>query len=434
MIKKIFKNAILLIISIIFFICLQNVFISPNDDKVYQQVRGIYAEKENSLDAVFIGSSTTYAFYSPLTAWKNYGIRSFCYSTSAVPIKAYRYMIDEARKTQPDAMYVLSITNDSLVNSMIADHALVDYMPFNLNKIRLIYELGGNFDERMELYIPMIRYHSRWNQLQAKDFRDVIDGTKAAMRYEDYLQTYTDHSGDFVSSDKKAVLETDYEECIIQLLDYCDRHEVKIALLLPPRMDGDINLYKAQNTLIDLFAQRGHLILDMRDQLTEMAIDLTQDYYDDVHTNIHGSIKYTDLVSRKLLAAGLKTEHETEDDSFDHAYALYEDTLHRNLLDFEIAFKKRDPELKAPQIRSANIENDAIALVWNEIYGADGYRIYRQTDDKEWQLMADTPKKEYRDEAITHEETYRYTVVAYRLKGGEPYYGHFDYRGTEIAY
>lgn len=40
----------------------------------------IYKEKENSLDAVYIGSSKVYAYWNPNIAWNDYGIAVYPYN------------------------------------------------------------------------------------------------------------------------------------------------------------------------------------------------------------------------------------------------------------------------------------------------------------------------------------------------------------------
>ena len=56
------------------------------------RITKFYQEKPNSLDIVFIGSSNTYAFWSPLYAWSNYGIATYDYAAAGQAILSYRYM------------------------------------------------------------------------------------------------------------------------------------------------------------------------------------------------------------------------------------------------------------------------------------------------------------------------------------------------------
>ena len=73
----------------------------------YHLIAGFYEEPEESLDAVYIGSSNCFVFWNPLFAWEEYGICVYPFASSAQPFYAAEYLIKECRKTQPDAVYII---------------------------------------------------------------------------------------------------------------------------------------------------------------------------------------------------------------------------------------------------------------------------------------------------------------------------------------
>ena len=96
---------------------------------------GIYEEPENSLDAVYIGSSNCYAFWNPNIAWEEYGIAVYPYCCSTQPLLATEYLIKEARKTQPNAVYIVNINTLGDAVSDVVIHRLLDFMPLSKNKL-----------------------------------------------------------------------------------------------------------------------------------------------------------------------------------------------------------------------------------------------------------------------------------------------------------
>jgi hypothetical protein len=201
-------------------------------------------------------------------------------------------------------------------------------------------------------------------------------------------------------------------------------------------MDDDIALYEAQNTLIDKFEARGYGVIDARDKLEEMDIDLSQDYYDDVHTNIHGSAKYTTYVTEELIRKHSLAEQKKGNDSWEKAFGLYEGTLKSSLLDFEIASEERDGKLEKPELTAIRKNDDgSIGIEWNPVGKADAYLIYRKTDQGFWQRYAQTDDAkvcEFKDEDVSGIGYCKYTVVPFRNINGQTAYGNYDYRGIEI--
>lgn len=105
-ILKTLAFSFLLIIS---FAGISKILVSHDDYRNYQWIHGFYEERENSLDAVYIGGSNVYAFWAAPLAWEQYGITVYPFACNSMPLIAAKYMIKEARKTQPDSLFIVSI-------------------------------------------------------------------------------------------------------------------------------------------------------------------------------------------------------------------------------------------------------------------------------------------------------------------------------------
>ncbi len=66
--KKILKTICFLLLLAVLLVPLQYVF-TQEDRRSYHVLNGFYLEPENSLDAVYIGASTAYAFWQPALGW-----------------------------------------------------------------------------------------------------------------------------------------------------------------------------------------------------------------------------------------------------------------------------------------------------------------------------------------------------------------------------
>ena len=140
----------------------------------YFKVKGFYLEKRDVLDAVFIGASNVHAFWQPAIGWFNHGIAVLNLSINGIPIASNRYLIAEARKTQPNALYIINLNSfksDKAIVKGANYHRTVDFMPDTLEKLQFIHYLGEqsrlSVKEQLELLFPFIRFHSRWDKLKS---------------------------------------------------------------------------------------------------------------------------------------------------------------------------------------------------------------------------------------------------------------------------
>jgi len=413
------------------------------EQRNYQMIGGFYEEPENSLDGVYVGSSNCYAFWNPLVAWENYGLAIYPYASGSQPFHATEYIIREARKTQPDAVYIVNL------NSVDADdwsagsiHLLVNYMPESKIKDALIEYLGSLIGysriDNLEFHFPWIRSREYWLDYLENGFFPELDGLKGTMRYGDYLKTYTDIADAYILSDARADIPNELTECIDSLLDYCDAENVNVLFVSVPRAETSENTLGRINTVSDMIRARGYDVLHLTDKAGEMGLDLTQDYYNSKHTNIHGAIKYTNYLSEYLIENyGLENKHGNERySSWDKAWDTYAKGVSPGILDIELDASHRDYSLAAPEaLEAKSDENGAIAVEWNAVEGAQAYALYRKAGyTSPWELVsAHQTATSYSDSDCVDGIEYYYTVVPVRDADGEAYYGNFHYRGVSTT-
>ena len=120
-------------------LCIQGCF-GLDSARVYENIHGFLQEEKGSLDGVYIGGSDVHAFFQPLIGWKQYGFAIRNYSIDSVPIIALKYLLVEARKSQPDALFIISINSmkkSTTTVPMEEIHRVVDYTPFSIDKVPL---------------------------------------------------------------------------------------------------------------------------------------------------------------------------------------------------------------------------------------------------------------------------------------------------------
>lgn len=436
--KKLIKGIIFILIFAVLFSGASRILTSPGDYRNYQWIVGFYEEPKNSLDAVYVSSSTGYAYWNSLTAWDQYGIAVYPYTSNAQHFITTEYLIREVRKTQPDAVFIVN-TNTIGDERMTVEnlHHLLDYMPFSVNKLLLTNYLaktaGLSWEEALELYVPLYRYHDRWSDIHTADFTYKIDGLKGASNYDSYWNYSLDITDIYMRDDGKAPLETHISDAVISLMDYCEEENVRILFVTVPRAETEERVQQL-NELNAMLEARGFDTLNLLDQPELCGLDLEQDFYNEGHTNVHGSVKYTQYLAEYLMENyGFQSKHGDEAyASWDEGYAQYKNTLNRHVLDFERDLACRTTKLEAPENLTAAASNGAVELSWEAAEGADGYAIYRKLDGQAWERLADVPELHLTDTAIESGAVYHYRVVPFMTEEGQVFYGKFDYAGVNV--
>ena len=439
-IKELFKKTP--IIKLICFFIILSILVSgisyqllyrdrKTDNSSYQIIN-FYDEKKDAMDVVFIGSSCCFSYYSPLFAYNSYGIKTTNFSSSGMGMLALKYAVAEVKKTQKNAPIVITLSDQDEMEYKSL-HYLADYMPMSLNKINLIREYfskdGESILNSAEYFFPLMRFHDRWSELTMDDL-NIDDGTKGATRHEYYLTYVTDTSSDFSYSKQRLDSPETWMEHIGNLLDYCDQNGYEVMFMIPPKAFKE-EAYMMMNSLVDYIESRNYYVLDMREMNDEMGINKTYDYYDKYHTNIHGSLKYTDFVIRKVMDRYNLGSAEKNDDSFNNAFTKYYEYIKPYIIDKELDMLKRDYHLDRPELLSVEKNDADVHIQWQKVDNADGYLVYRN-NGSEWVELADvSDKTEYIDKSA-QEGINTYTVMSYRKENGQIKYGNYDYKGMSI--
>lgn len=327
--KKIVKIIAAILLFVCLFVWVQEVLSGKSDTRDARRIAGFYELPENSLDAVFVGSSATYAFWSAPYAWYRHGIAVYPYSTSNMPIEPMRYIIEEARKTQPDALYIVNITSLYDNRELSHLHYLFTEMPPSLTKLKAVHytgrSLGYSFLERLELHLPIIRFHDRWHELESYDFNRTGTQYMSGNTYDLFFSTKQGLTGSIPNEGNLIDLPANLEQSLNDLLDYIEKEDVNVLFVIVPQSFSNQKKFDYQNSAVRLLTDRGYGVLNLHEHLDEIGIDYATDFYDAEHTNVHGALKVTEYISEYIVShytpAGRRDDAANE--AWDTAFSKY---------------------------------------------------------------------------------------------------------------
>ncbi len=434
---------LLLLVSV----CAVNRNLGNADKRTYQAWSGFYSERNNSLDAVYIGASNVYPFWAAPVAWHDTGNAVYPLSLPGLPARAIKYVMEEARKTQPDALYILSLNDFKDMNYSVPQmHDTADYMKVSGTKYRMIKDLSAHASSEadpLEFAFPFVRYHSRWSELSTYDYVYTNSGLKAASTYRLFLANSNKVTDNYTETEQTVVLNPEQQEVLDDLVDYIREESVHVLFVIAPQAIKNESTVAQLNMIVKILEDSGYDVLNLQSSADEIGLSRLIDYYNENHLNVHGCLKFTRYMERYLQ----ERYHFTDKrgmagyEDWDQSYDLYREVIDPFTLDFERADAERDYSLLSPPIVSVDKDAQGNLVKWTPVANAKYYDIYRRTRDVStdtympWEKAgsAEGNADQYLDtENVLPDTEYWYTVVPVREEGGTILYGHFNYTGKKV--
>lgn len=181
-----------IVIGLVIFAGLQDLFVPA--EPLYSTgriIHGIEALPDDTVDVLFLGSSHVKDGISPMTIYEETGICSYSLATVGQTCDMGYYVLRRALQTQHPSFVVLDVS--SLYRDEDKDWngnwwPLLNEQPLDANKFEMAkaYDVHSYSEGVLPVMIPMIKYHSRWDQLMAYDFKWSDDGLYYSAGYEFY--------------------------------------------------------------------------------------------------------------------------------------------------------------------------------------------------------------------------------------------------------
>lgn len=432
------------------------------DYRIHETYHVLYESEPGTCDAVLMGGSNAYSYWQTPIAYSEKGITVLNMGIPSLQTSAFRYVVDEARKTQPDALYIFTAnsfkwfkTRNRVKYATRRIHYAANYMKFGKNKIGLINRMcnyAGIGLARLKFLYPVMEFHGNWNKLDSRAYVPRFEDLKAGATYEKFLYGVSDVTKYHCLTDERLVLDPVYEDCLNDFLDYLqDNHVRCLFVRLPQAMGSEENVSRL-NSVCDIIESRGFDLLDLQNSEEELGISYKLDFYNKLHANVHGAQKFTTYLTDYLVKNyGFEDKRGVAGyEDWDEATRRYNDFLKTALFDFEMACAPRAFDVTMSPLNKPVQDGDGtVHLSWSAVEGADRLAVYRRMKEPEdfekaslagslspyhWTLMQTLPADatSFEDATVDEAATYYYAVVPVVEKDGSDAYGSFDTRGVSI--
>ena len=131
-----------------------------------RKVEGFYAEEENSLDFVFVGSSQMFTTVVPAVLWQEYGITSYDFGANEQPMYLSYYYIKEALNYQKPKAIVLEVSYCKGIDYSHEGVHRINLDDLRMGKVKLeaIFDIVPP-EDRWSYIFELAKYHDTWTGL-----------------------------------------------------------------------------------------------------------------------------------------------------------------------------------------------------------------------------------------------------------------------------
>ena len=321
--KENYRNLIRATLFLLCFAILLNFFsiiLFPLWDGKSNSVPGInsfYKEPENSIDVLFIGSSSFRNGISPLEIWNDYGFTSYVRATSAQhPIVSYLYLLETLKYQKPKVVVLdaISLFIDFDVDKKEASlRRSIDPIKFSLEKSQMIREIVSYSHSQtyISYVFPITRYHYRWTQLGELDFN--LNKLDQQSPYKgQYVTTkispFEINKNRMDPIESKILQDSQSKIYIEKIFLICKERGIPVILATLPRFTK----YNYENHVeLEQLAEKYDLVFidyNLQELNDAIGFDPATDLSDPNHVNIYGSVKIS-----KNLGGYLKEHYDFPD-------------------------------------------------------------------------------------------------------------------------
>ncbi len=287
------------------------------------EMRQFYAQKSNSIDVLFIGSSATYANINPAILWEEEGIAAYDLCASGQPVYNTYYYLKEAFKTQKPKLVVYDIyTMVSPEEHQDLDGAAVNTAGISVFSENRMDAIKASYSE--ENYIDGILgfpiYHKNYTTLlnnPRKYFNIDCHGSKSK-GYE-RVNGWSYYSGDVTIADGYEDIPPKNLEYLMKMIQLVKENNAELLLIKCPY---NLTEYhdRVYNSVQKLAEENQVGYLNMNSCYIDIGFDYYYDMVDIVHLNGSGSDKVS-----KFLAGFIKDNYEIPDRRGDENYSSWEE-------------------------------------------------------------------------------------------------------------
>ena len=275
-----------------------------------------YYDTTDPHDVIFIGDCEVYEGFVPATLFEEYGITSYVRGSSQQTVwQSYHILEETLERETPKAVVfnVLALHYGETPQESISRMSLED-MEWSKQKLDAIRASMTEEESFLSYFLPILRYHSRWSELDSDDFKHAFNKHEDITHQGYLMQTKIDPVDTSDNRQPDDMLES-LPERAIEYLDkmtaLCKAKGVELILVKAPTNSIRYYWYPEWDAQMVAYAERNGLAYySMIGKDEEIGLDWSKDTYDKgLHLNVYGAEKVTSYFGKILAENHGLTDH-----------------------------------------------------------------------------------------------------------------------------
>lgn len=327
--KRTIKIIIILVVFLLIFVLL-NKLLQPKyaTSLIEGSMISQYYSEDKEHEVIFIGDCEVYANFSPMVMFEQDGIKAYIRGSSQQMIWQSYYILKETLKYEIPKVVVLNVNSmrydkNSDKVSEAYNRLTIDKMKWSQEKIDIINESMTEEETFLSYVFPILRYHSRYDKLQAEDFEYIFKNKQNT--YNGFLINKNIKPVENLPTKRKLANYQFSEECykyLDKITKLCKDNGISLVLIKAPSLypywyneyDEQIQKYANENN-IDYY--------NLLKIVDEIGIDYSKDTYDaGLHLNLTGATKLSKYFSN-ILVERYNLNNYSEDEKYKNKLEKY---------------------------------------------------------------------------------------------------------------
>lgn len=297
------KNRLRVIIFLLLFFVLfrivQNIFIPKTHSLI--TIEDFYSLENDSVDIAFFGSSHIVNGVNPNIVSDITGYSVMNYAIKGQVMQVHRDYIEEMYKKQSPGLVIIDIfrfrTNEYVIPPVSDSHKSFDGLKTSLLKLKSVVYSSERGDIK-ELILPLYRYHTRWEELDIKDFLFAFGRRESSNRGFEPLDIVEPQTMPEVIQPNLIELSEETKDCLDSIVSMLSKHDSMLLMINLPYAHFDSHdwgVYTAVDkylTELCIQANVGYKYIDYNvDKDRRSVINYEEDFLDISHLNNNGASK-----------------------------------------------------------------------------------------------------------------------------------------------
>ncbi len=334
--KKLLFNSLVICFVFVVLILLQGLLMPKYMTEIHEgNLIEEYYDETKDHDVIFVGDCEVFSNFSPVTLWEDYGISSYIRGSAQQLLWHSYYLLEDTLRYEKPEVVVFNVLamkyNEPQKEAY--NRLTLDGMKFSKVKIDAINASMLEEESFVSYLFPILRYHSRWNELKAEDFKYLFH--KDTVSHNGYLMRVDVKPVDTVPEGRKL---PDYQfgdnsyDYLNRITKLCKENDIELILIKSPSVYP--YWYEEWDEQMVQYAKDNELTyINFLECVDEIGIDYSTDTYDGgLHLNLSGAEKLTDYFGKLLIENYELTDHRNDpkykniwDEKIDFYYEMKED-------------------------------------------------------------------------------------------------------------